>query len=592
MTKKTILILILISFIGFSFFSFNPNDSDISNPQINCFKLKNEASLEGLKNLHGQTSLHDDKFDWMPIESILDFDNTGDGQIIDDPTTAIAYDSINNLEILEKDVVQTRQFNQQIEEYMGLLDINYGLPDQNGIKSSYVFPPDDRERVYSTSSFPWRTICKLYITAQNGSKYIGSGAIIDNFHVLTCGHCVYIHDAGGWASEIEVVPGKNGVEEPFGYAYSTYMRSYTGWTVSEMVEHDWAVLTLDRSLGILTGWMGRQTADSSNSIYTDILNTAGYPGDLDYGENLYRVSDYGDRADEYNHWFWMDSAGGQSGSPVWTYDGENRYILSILAYGYVGGIDANFGTRLNSDKYDQLNTWLGEDSSAPPDNKAELSEGDSYSSFSTTDIVSGHTNFEIYCDVKNTGTATASSFRVSFYASKDLAISSSDYLIGTKDIYNLQPFNTANADWDGIFPSGVPAGYYFIGMIIDSENLIDELNENNNDVIISYTNIDVKSPLSTINPTDLIPIVLGILALVGIISVIGLILRSTIKKIPDLDYREFYSYPFEERWDTAFQYKYESPNLQKCPQFCINCGTETVKGALFCNNCGKDLRII
>jgi V8-like Glu-specific endopeptidase len=308
-----------------------------------------EIENEDLRNLNDQISLNDDSFDWMPIESILEFDDNGDKQIVDNPSTTIAYDSIHNLEILEDSDVQTREFNRQVEEYEGLLDINYGLADQNIIKSSYVFPPDDRQRVTSTSSFPWRTICKLYITAQNGSRYIGSGAIIDNFHVLTCGHCVFLHDAGGWADEIKVVPGKNNDNEPFGHAYVTYMRSYTGWTQSEMVEHDWAVLTLDQSIGVFTGWMGRQTFDSSNSIYTDILNTAGYPGDLDNGENMYFVSDNGDRANEYNHWFWMDSAGGQSGSPVWTYDGENRYILSILAYEYVNGVDANFGTRLNSD---------------------------------------------------------------------------------------------------------------------------------------------------------------------------------------------------------------------------------------------------
>jgi V8-like Glu-specific endopeptidase len=570
-------------FIVFIFFSLIFTFYNLSFIEV---PSNHEIENEALKNFHDQISLSDVSFDWIPIESILEFDDNGDKQIVDDPNTTIAYDSINNLEILEDIDVQTREFNQQIEEYKGLLDINYGLTDQEVIKSSYVFPPDDRQRVTSTSSFPWRTICKLYITAQNGSRYIGSGAIIDNFHVLTCGHCVYLHDAGGWADEIEVVPGKNDYDEPFGHAYVTYMRSYTGWTQSEMVEHDWAVLTLDRSIGIFTGWMGRETADSSSSIYTGILNTAGYPGDLDYGENMYFVVDNGDRADEYNHWYWMDSAGGQSGSPIWRYDGENRYILSILAYGYENGADANFGTRLNSNKYNQINTWLGDDSSTHPDDKADLSEGDSYSNFSTTDVVSGQTNFEIYCDVKNSGTATALSFRVSFYACENLTISPSDYLIGTKDIYDLQPFNTANADWIGVFPSEVPEGYYYIGLIIDSENSIDERNENDNNVIIGYTGIDVKSPPSIINP---IPIVIGVLALVGIISVIGLILRSTVRKIPDLDYRKFYYNLFEERKSVVFQ-EYERPNSLKLTRFCTSCGTEIVEGSLFCNNCGNNLR--
>ena len=572
-------------FIVFIFFLLNFTFYNLSFIEV---PSKLEIENEDLKNLHEQISLSDVSFDWIPIESILDFDDNGDKQIVDDPSTTIAYDSINNLEILEENDVQTREFNRQVEEYEGLLDINYGLTDQNVIKSSYVFPPDDRQRVTSTSNFPWRTISKLYITAQNGSRYIGSGAIIDNFHVLTCGHCVFLHDAGGWAYEIKVVPGKNNDNEPFGHAYVTYMRSYTGWTQSEMVEHDWAVLTLDRSIGNFTGWMGRETADSSSSIYTGTVNTAGYPGDLDYGENMYFVNDSGDRADEYNHWYWIDTAGGQSGSPVWRYDGNNRYILTVHAYGYVNGADANFGTRLNSDKYNQINTWLSDDSFTPPNDKAELSEGDSYSSFSTTDVVSGQTNFEINCDVKNSGTATASNFQVSFFASEDLIVSPTDYLIGTKDIYVLQPFNTANADWIDVFPSRVPEGYYYVGLIIDSENSIDELNENNNNVIISYTRIDVKSPPSIFNP---IPIVIGVLALVGIISVIGLIVRSTVRKIPDLNYREFSYSLFEERRGVVSQ-EYKRGNSLKIPRFCTSCGTEIVKGSLFCYNCGKDIEKI
>ncbi|KKM77923.1 hypothetical protein LCGC14_1365200, partial [marine sediment metagenome] len=46
---------------------------------------------------------------------------------------------------------------------------------------------------------------------------------------LTAGHNVYLHDNGGWASSVEVVPGMNGTYEPFGSAMVTDMRSYTGF---------------------------------------------------------------------------------------------------------------------------------------------------------------------------------------------------------------------------------------------------------------------------------------------------------------------------------------------------------------------------
>ncbi|UCC20134.1 MAG: zinc-ribbon domain-containing protein [Promethearchaeota archaeon] len=236
---------------------------------------------------------------------------------------------------------------------------------QGDLQISYPFPPDDRTKILDTSIYPWSTICKLYITAADSTQFIGSGAMLDEYHILTCGHCVYIHDHGGWASEVKVVPGKAGSYEPFGHAFATYYRSYSGWTDDEMYQHDWAVVTLDRTIGNLTGWMGRRTADYEDPIYTGVLNIAGYPGDLDSGEYMYFDADNGSYADEYNHWYWMDMSAGQSGSPVWHFDGENRYILTINAYEYESGIYPNFGTRLDQDKYDRIITWLSQDS--PPD---------------------------------------------------------------------------------------------------------------------------------------------------------------------------------------------------------------------------------
>jgi hypothetical protein len=57
----------------------------------------------------------------------------------------------------------------------------------------------------------------------------------------------------------------------------------------------------------------------------------------------------------------MDTAGGQSGSPVWAEINGTSFILTVNAYEYEFGTDANFGTRLNQDKFDQLITWLAED---------------------------------------------------------------------------------------------------------------------------------------------------------------------------------------------------------------------------------------
>ncbi|MBN2157288.1 MAG: hypothetical protein JW776_14680 [Candidatus Lokiarchaeota archaeon] len=66
-------------------------------------------------------------------------------------------------------------------------------------RPSWIFPPDDRTYVSATTNFPWRTIFKLYVTCHDGYQFVATGAMIDNFHVLTYGTCVYSHSHGGWA---------------------------------------------------------------------------------------------------------------------------------------------------------------------------------------------------------------------------------------------------------------------------------------------------------------------------------------------------------------------------------------------------------
>jgi len=291
--------------------------------------------------------------------------------LLEDSTITVGYNVITGIEEVEYYSMSSE--DQPLQTIIPPVLVKYDesdvLPFDNPA-ISYVFPPDDRTKISSTSNFPWSSICKLYITAADETRWIGSGAMIDAYHVLTAGHMVYQHENGGWASQVEVIPGMKENSEPFGNAYATYMRTYTGWIQDEMEEHDWAVLTLDRTIGNKTGWMGRMTANPSDPIYLGTLHTAGYPGDLDLGENMYYVSDVGADTDEFNHWYWMDSAGGQSGSPVWAEINGSGYILSIHAYEYVGGAYANFGTRLDQDKFDQINAWLAADT--PPDYNSNM----------------------------------------------------------------------------------------------------------------------------------------------------------------------------------------------------------------------------
>ncbi|MHA2122691.1 MAG: trypsin-like serine peptidase, partial [Promethearchaeota archaeon] len=209
------------------------------------------------------------KIDWRPIEESLtdlQFNEEIDGGSI----STASYDINTGVETTTPPQFSPSSESSSellmVEPYAGLLS---GSDDIEA-----VIGADGRTVVSNQAVFPWRTVVKLYISASDGSNWVGSGAIIDNFHILTAGHCAFLPDNGGWASSIEIIPAMDTSDtpsDPYGHAWATNMRSYTGWTVSESVQHDWAVLTLDRNIGIYTGWMGRTTAGSSSSIYTDTM---------------------------------------------------------------------------------------------------------------------------------------------------------------------------------------------------------------------------------------------------------------------------------------------------------------------------------
>jgi hypothetical protein len=233
-------------------------------------------------------------------------------------------------------------------------------------------------------------------------------------------------------------------------------------------------------------------------MYTGIFNCAGYPGDLSGGLCMYFDSDYGRTATEYNHWYYMDTAAGQSGMPVWAYytSGSDpppgRYTATVHAYGDDGS-GSNHGTRLNQDKFDRIPTWI--DSDAPPTDKADLiDDGQAWSGFTPTTVERGVTTLQVWCDVRNVGTAASGGFYVSYYASTNTTISTSDYLIATDYVSSISPFDYADSDWTGAFPSSVPSGIYWVGWIIDSGSGVTEFDEGNNVAYKEGYQLTVEDP--------------------------------------------------------------------------------------------------
>ncbi len=136
-------------------------------------------------------------------------------------------------------------------------------------------------------------------------------------------------------------------------------------------------------------------------------------------------------------------------------------------------------------------------------NKSDLRDrGPAYSGMSSTSVAPGISPLSVYADVENRGLKSAESCNVSFYASLDTNITTSDHFLGD----DLLPTDFSNgtyvdADWIGTFPNIIDGSYY-IGWIIDVNDEVDEGHEDNNQAHLStQLLVDGTAPTSLISFT-------------------------------------------------------------------------------------------
>jgi V8-like Glu-specific endopeptidase len=221
-----------------------------------------------------------------------------------------------------------------------------------------IIGTDDRRQVGNTSDYPWRCITSLRITAHDGSAWIGTGWLVNRRLLLTAGHCVYMADHGGWVQQIEVIPGRQGDTFPSGSCVATNFRSVHGWIDDGNRDYDYGAIILgeDCRYGDTLGWFGYQVR-SDGDLQNLTVNISGYPGDKPAGTQWFlsgTIKSVNDRTFEYD----IDTAGGQSGAPVWAMlsDGS-RYAVGVHTNGATGG---NSATRITQEVFDNVTAWINE----------------------------------------------------------------------------------------------------------------------------------------------------------------------------------------------------------------------------------------
>jgi V8-like Glu-specific endopeptidase len=233
----------------------------------------------------------------------------------------------------------------------GARRVDFG--DSTTVHARGIVGNDDRTVVPATTILPWRFICALQITTKRGTIYPGTGWFAGPRTIVTAGHCVYWHNEGGWAQSIQVTPGRNGADRPYGTYNSSELVSVNGWVQDRHIGSDYGAILLAESPGTQIGWFGYSVLNDSDLV-DGTGNISGYPSDKENATRQYfharKIISVRSETLVYD----IDTFSGQSGSPVWFNSGGQRAVVGI--HTYEDGRN-NMGTRITNEVAQNLALW-------------------------------------------------------------------------------------------------------------------------------------------------------------------------------------------------------------------------------------------
>jgi glutamyl endopeptidase len=233
-----------------------------------------------------------------------------------------------------------------------------------------VIGPDGRTQVSATTSYPSSAIGQINFD-QGAGSFICSGWLIDPNTVMTSGHCVHEGAGGTWSTNVRFTPGRNGTgagSAPYGTCRDTELLTTGNWISSSSAVDDWGIIQLNCNVGTQTGWFGAKN-DTDANLQGSAITLRGYPGDQASG-TMWTMDDQV-RALNANQLFYQaDSAGGQSGSPVYQPNGcSGPCGVAVHSYGPSGSTPPastnNYGPRLTTTRLNDISSVAGANNAVP-----------------------------------------------------------------------------------------------------------------------------------------------------------------------------------------------------------------------------------
>lgn len=250
------------------------------------------------------------------------------------------------------------------------------VPEETQVGTRKVFGADGRVLRTATKSYPWRVMGAVLPPGSTVSSC--SGSLIGPRHLVTAGHCLHQGGGGkgqGWFTNRKVAPGQKGIGAfPNGLKNHAWYFTVSGWYDNADKAYDYGMIVLeDRYDTAHLGWLGWRSSGYFGGHWT-----FGYPA----WWHECAASPTGDLCDNYLYGDDSSSAfvfskmistkadaeTGQSGSPIYKYNGGDRRVIAILAQ---GGSLYNWGTKVTNARSSNFCDWIHSFPSAFNDHECE-----------------------------------------------------------------------------------------------------------------------------------------------------------------------------------------------------------------------------
>jgi V8-like Glu-specific endopeptidase len=225
---------------------------------------------------------------------------------------------------------------------------------------------DDRSAITTTASTtPFSAYLQVAAQFSDGSLLQSSGVMVGPNDVLTAANAIYSQAHGGWATNIQVTPGRFGGLKPFGVHSASQISAPLAWQNSSDLSSDYGLLSLASDIGYVTGWVEMGYAGTLSGLSNYTLSTLGYPTDQG-GNTLYYSSGSVDQVVDNELYFTddLDMMAGQNGSPVVFNSGGVDIVLGLAAQ-VADNSEDNRVLAFSSESFQTLQTWTVNNTTEP-----------------------------------------------------------------------------------------------------------------------------------------------------------------------------------------------------------------------------------